>query len=152
MPGHCRAPIAEAIARQAARLDYAPAFQSGHAPAFLLASRLSQLAPDGLDHVFLCNSGSEAVDSALKIALAYHKLAGASTRTRFVSREKAYHGSALGGTSVGGMPQNRTLFEPLLDVDQLRTHLFPRAPGLCARRAGLGRRPCRRSLLPLGAR
>jgi beta-alanine--pyruvate transaminase len=119
--GHCRAPIAEAIARQAARLDYAPAFQAGHAPAFLLASRLSQLAPDGLDHVFLCNSGSEAVDSALKIALAYHKLAGASARTRFVSREKAYHGSALGGTSVGGMPQNRTLFEPLLDVDQLRS-------------------------------
>ncbi len=119
--GHCRKPIAEAIARQAARLDYAPPFQIGHAPAFRLASRLSQLAPDGLDRVFFCNSGSEAVDSALKIALAYHKLAGASTRTRFVSREKAYHGSALGGTSVGGMPQNRTLFEPLLDVDQLRS-------------------------------
>jgi beta-alanine--pyruvate transaminase len=82
---------------------------------------LAALAPGDLDRVFFCNSGSEAVDSALKIALAYHKLAGASTRTRFVSRERSYHGACLGGTSVGGIPQNRNLFEPLLDVDQLRS-------------------------------
>jgi beta-alanine--pyruvate transaminase len=119
--GHCRAPIVEAIRRQAGRLDYAPAFQTGHAQGFQLAARLAALAPGDLDRVFFCNSGSEAVDSALKIALAYHKLAGASTRTRFVSRERSYHGACLGGTSVGGIPQNRNLFEPLLDVDQLRS-------------------------------
>ena len=116
--GHCREPIVEAIRRQAGRLDYAPAFQVGHAQ---LASRLAKLAPRELDHVFFCNSGSEAVDSALKIALAYHKLAGASTRTRFVSRDRSYHGSCFGGTSVGGIAPNRNLFEPLLDVDQIRS-------------------------------
>jgi beta-alanine--pyruvate transaminase len=119
--GHCREPIVEAIRHQAGRLDYAPAFQGGHAPAFHLAARVARLAPRGLDHVFFCNSGSEAVDTALKIALAYHKLAGASARTRFVSRERSYHGSCFGGTSVGGIAQNRNLFEPLLDVDQLRS-------------------------------
>jgi beta-alanine--pyruvate transaminase len=119
--GHCRAPIIEAISRQAARLDYAPSFQAGHAAAFQLTSRLAKLAPGELDRVFFCNSGSEAVDTALKIALAYHKLAGASTRTRFVSRERSYHGSCLGGTSVGGIAQNRNLFEPLLDTIQLRS-------------------------------
>jgi beta-alanine--pyruvate transaminase len=119
--GHCRAPIVEAIRRQAGRLDYAPSFQVAHAPPFQLATRLAKLAPGDLDRVFFCNSGSEAVDTALKLALAYHKLAGASTRTRFVSRERSYHGSCLGGTSVGGIPQNRNLFEPLLDVDQLRS-------------------------------
>ena len=119
--GHCREPIVEAIRRQAGRLDYAPAFQAGHAPAFHLAARLAKLAPDPLQRVFLCNSGSEAVDTALKIALAYHKLVGASTRTRFVSRERSYHGSCFGGTSVGGIAPNRNLFEPLLDVDQLRS-------------------------------
>jgi len=119
--GHCREPIVEAIRHQAGRLDYAPSFQAAHAPAFQLASRLAKLAPGDLDHVFFCNSGSEAVDTALKIALAYHKLAGQSTRTRFVSRDRSYHGSCLGGTSVGGIPQNRNLFEPLLDVDRLRS-------------------------------
>jgi len=119
--GHCRAPIVEAIARQAAKLDYAPAFQAGHAPAFRLASRLAAMAPRGLDHVFFCTSGSEAVDSALKIALAYHKLAGASSRTRFVSRDKSYHGACLGGTSLGGIAPNRNLFEPLFDVDRMRS-------------------------------
>ncbi|HAH66378.1 MAG TPA: aspartate aminotransferase family protein [Rhizobiales bacterium] len=119
--GHCREPVVEAIRRQAGRLDYAPAFQTAHAPAFALASRLAKLAPGDLNHVFFCNSGSEAVDTALKIALAYHKLAGQSTRTRFISRERSYHGSCLGGTSLGGIPQNRNLFEPLLDVDLLRS-------------------------------
>src|SRR5680860_610762 len=119
--GHCREPIVEAISRQAAWLDYAPPFQAGHARAFQLAARLAKLAPGDLDRVFFCNSGSEAVDTALKIALAYHKLSGASTRTRFVGRERAYHGSCFGGTSVGGIPANRNLFEPLLDVDRLPT-------------------------------
>ena len=150
--GHCREPIVEAIRRQAGRLDCAPAFQAGHAPAFHLAGRLAKLAPGDLDRVFFCNSGSEAVDTALKIALGYHKLAGASTRTRFVSRERSYHGSCIGGTSVGGIAQNRNLFEPLLDVDQLRSHLFARAAGLRPRRAGMGRRPRRRPVLPAGAR
>jgi beta-alanine--pyruvate transaminase len=118
--GHCREPIVEAIRRQAGRLDCAPAFQAGHPPAFHLAGRLAKLAPGDLDRVFFCNSGSEAVDTALKIALGFHKLAGASTRTRFVSRERSYHGACIGGTSVGGIAQNRNLFEPLLDVDQLR--------------------------------
>ncbi len=117
--GHCRAPIVEAITKQAARLDYAPAFQLGHAPAFQLASRLAALAPGDLDHVFFCSSGSEAVDTALKIALAYHKLSGQSTRTRFIGRERGYHGACFGGTSVGGIAQNRNLFEPLLQVDRL---------------------------------
>jgi beta-alanine--pyruvate transaminase len=119
--GHCPTPIVEAIRRQAGRLDYAPAFQAGHAGAFHLAARLAKLAPADLDRVFFCNSGSEAVDTALKLALAYQKLAGASTRTRFVSRERSYHGSCLGGTSVGGIAPNRNLFEPLLDVDRLRS-------------------------------
>ncbi len=117
--GHCRAPIVEALHKQAARLDYAPAFQLGHAPAFRLASKLAALAPRELNHVFFCSSGSEAVDTALKIALAYHKLSGQSTRTRFIGRERGYHGSCFGGTSVGGIPQNRNLFEPLLQVDRL---------------------------------
>jgi len=117
--GHCRQPIVEAVVRQASRLDYAPAFQMGHAPAFTLAARLAALAPGDLDRVFFGNSGSEAVDTALKLALAYHKLSGASTRTRFIGRDRAYHGSCIGGTSVGGIPANRNLFEPLLDVDRL---------------------------------
>ena len=112
--GHCRAPIVEALQKQIATLDYARAFQLGHAPAFRLASKLSGLAPGDLNHVFFCNSGSEAVDTALKIALAYHKLSGQSTRTRFIGRERGYHGAYFGGTSVGGIPQNRNLFEPLL--------------------------------------
>ncbi len=117
--GHCRAPIIDAITNQASRLDYAASFQLGHAGAFRLASKLAALAPGDLNHVFFCNSGSEAVDTALKIALAYHKLSGQSTRIRFIGRERGYHGACFGGTSVGGIPQNRNLFEPLLQVDRL---------------------------------
>ncbi len=117
--GHCRTSIVEALQKQVAKLDYAPAFQLGHVPAFSLASKLTALAPGDLNHVFFCNSGSEAVDTALKIALAYHKLSGQSTRTRFIGRERGYHGACFGGTSVGGIPQNRNLFEPLLKVDRL---------------------------------
>jgi beta-alanine--pyruvate transaminase len=129
--GHCRTQIVEAIARQAGRLDYALAFQMGHAPAFTLASRLAALAPGDLDHVFFANSGSEAVDTALKLALGYHKLSGASTRTRFIGRERAYHGSCFGGTSVGGIPANRNLFEPLLDVDRLPSTYLREREAFC---------------------
>jgi beta-alanine--pyruvate transaminase len=117
--GHCRQPIVDAIAKQAGRLDYAPAFQMGHGAAFTLAGRLAALAPGDLDRVFFANSGSEAVETALKLSLAYHKLSGASTRTRFIGRDRAYHGCGFGGTSVGGIPANRNLFEPLLDVGRL---------------------------------
>ncbi|HEY2136807.1 MAG TPA: aspartate aminotransferase family protein, partial [Xanthobacteraceae bacterium] len=118
--GHNRAPIVAAIQRQAAELDYAPAFQCGHPQAFELANRISALAPADLDHVFFCNSGSEAVDTALKIALAYHAVRGEGTRTRLIGRERGYHGVGFGGISVGGIVNNRKLFGTLLaGVDHL---------------------------------
>jgi beta-alanine--pyruvate transaminase len=118
--GHNREPIVAAIQRQAAELDYAPAFQCGHPQAFELASRISALAPADLDHVFFCNSGSEAVDTALKIALAYHAVRGEGARTRLIGRERGYHGVGFGGISVGGIVANRKLFGTLLaGVDHL---------------------------------
>ncbi|MGI8839473.1 MAG: aspartate aminotransferase family protein [Caulobacteraceae bacterium] len=122
--GHCRPKIVEAIARQARELDFAPAFQLGHPLAFELAARLAALFPPGLDQVFFCNSGSEAVDTALKIALAYQRAVGQGARTRLIGRERAYHGVGFGGISVGGMVGNRRAFGPLLPgVDHLRhTH------------------------------
>ncbi|HEY2482925.1 MAG TPA: aminotransferase class III-fold pyridoxal phosphate-dependent enzyme, partial [Caulobacteraceae bacterium] len=122
--GHARPKIVEAIARQAGELDFAPTFNLGHPLVFELASRLRGVLPDRLDHVFFCNSGSEAVDSALKIALAYQRAAGQGTRTRFIGRERGYHGVGFGGISVGGMVANRRTFGPLLPgVDHMRhTH------------------------------
>ncbi len=118
--GHNRDPIVEAIQRQAAELDYAPAFQFSHPKAFELASRIAALAPGDLDHVFFCNSGSEAVDSALKIALAYHNVSGRGSRTRLIGRERGYHGVGFGGISVGGIVTNRKFFGSLLaGVDHL---------------------------------
>ena len=118
--GHGRTQIAEAIGRQAATLDYAPPFQFGIPQAFELASRIADLAPKGLDHVFFCNSGSEAADTALKIALAYHQISGQGSRTRLIGRERDYHGVGFGGTSVGGMVNNRKMFGTLLTgVDHL---------------------------------
>ena len=118
--GHNRDPIVAAIQRQAAELDYAPAFQFGHPHAFELASRIAALAPGDLDHVFFCNSGSEAVDTALKIALAYHNVRGEGARTRLIGRERGYHGVGFGGISVGGMVNNRKFFGSLLaGVDHL---------------------------------
>ena len=112
--GHCHPKIVAAIAEQAATLDYATAFQLGHPTAFRAAERVAGMAPKGLDAVFFVNSGSEAVDTALKIALAYHGARGESARTRFVGRERGYHGAGFGGTSVGGIGANRKGFGPLL--------------------------------------
>ena len=118
--GHNRDPIVEAISRQAAELDYAPAFQFAHPKSFELASRVVALAPADLNRVFFCNSGSEAVDTALKIAIAYHNVRGEGTRTRLIGRERGYHGVGFGGISVGGIVNNRKFFGPLLaGVDHL---------------------------------
>jgi beta-alanine--pyruvate transaminase len=118
--GHNRDPIVHAIQAQAAELDYAPAFQMSHPKAFELASRLAAMAPADLDHVFFCNSGSEAVDTALKIALAYHNIRGEGARTRLIGRERGYHGVGFGGISVGGIVANRKFFGSLLTgVDHL---------------------------------
>lgn len=118
--GHNRPKIVEAIQKQAAELDFAPTFQFGHPKVFQLASRIAALAPEGMDHVFFCNSGSEAVDSALKIALAYHNIRGEGQRTRLIGRERGYHGVGFGGISVGGMSPNRKFFGALLaGVDHL---------------------------------
>jgi beta-alanine--pyruvate transaminase len=120
--GHCREPIVKAIQEMAATLDYSPAFQYGHPKVFELSSRLALLAPGDLDYAFFCNSGSEAVDTALKIALAYHKAKGEGSRTRFIGRERGYHGIGFGGISVGGMGPNRKQFGNMLTgVDHLNT-------------------------------
>jgi beta-alanine--pyruvate transaminase len=119
--GHCRAEIAEAIARQARELDYAPGFQMGHPLAFEAASRVARIMPTGLDRIFFTNSGSESVDTALKIALAYHRARGESQRHRFIGRERGYHGVGFGGISVGGIAANRKPFSANLmpGVDHL---------------------------------
>ena len=123
--GHKRPKIVEAIQKQAEELDYAPAFQMGHPKAFELANRIVDIAPEGMDHVFYANSGSEAVESALKIAIAYHRARGEGSRTRLIGRERGYHGVNFGGISVGGIVNNRKHFGALLNgVDHLpHTHL-----------------------------
>ncbi|WP_460194375.1 omega-aminotransferase AptA [Thermosynechococcus sp. FA-CM-4201] len=122
--GHCRPEIVSAIAQQAATLDFAPTFQMGHPGPFQVADRLRAMTPDPLNHVFFANSGSEAVDTALKIALAYHRLRGEGTRQRLIGRERGYHGVGFGGISVGGIAPNRKFFGSLLaGVDHLpHTH------------------------------
>ncbi len=122
--GHCRPKIAEAIAAQAKKLDFAPSFQMGHPIAFEFADRLSAIAPKGLGRVFYTNSGSESADTALKIALAYHRVRGEAGRFRLIGRERGYHGVNFGGISVGGMVANRKMFGTLLSgVDHIRhTH------------------------------
>jgi len=108
--GHGRREIADAVARQLTTMEFAPTFQMGHPRAFELANRLAALAPPGMDRVFFTNSGSESVDTALKIAIAYHRARGAGERTRFIGREKGYHGVGFGGISVGGMVNNRKIY------------------------------------------
>jgi beta-alanine--pyruvate transaminase len=118
--GHNRDPIVEAIKAEASAIDYAPPFQFANPKAFTLANRIAALAPADLDHVFFCNSGSEAADTALKIALAYHNVRGEASRVRLIGRERGYHGVGFGGISVGGMGPNRKQFGALLaGVDHL---------------------------------
>ena len=105
--GHANPHIVSAIREAAGRLDYAPAFQFAHPDVFALSHRLALMAPGDLDHVFYASSGSEAVDTALKIALSYHRRRGEGHRTRFIGRERGYHGVGFGGISVGGMGPNR---------------------------------------------
>jgi beta-alanine--pyruvate transaminase len=123
--GHCRPKIVEAVQRQVAELDYAPAFQMGHPIVFEFANRLVDIAPKGMDHVFFTNSGSESVETALKIALAYQRARGEGSRFRLIGRERGYHGVNFGGISVGGIVSNRKMFGTLLTgVDHMpHTHL-----------------------------
>ena len=123
--GHGRKEISQAVAAQLETMDYAPPFQMGHPPAFALANAVVKIAPQGLDHVFFTNSGSESVDTALKIALAYHRVRGEATRTKLIGRERGYHGVGFGGISVGGISPNRKMWSASMvpGVDHLsHTH------------------------------
>jgi len=124
--GHCRPEIAQAVAEQLQTLDYTPSFLRGHPGAFALADRVAALTPKGLDHVFFCNSGSEAIDTAIKVAFAYHLARNEGQRTYLISRERAYHGVNIGGTALGGMVRNRETFGALMPaVLHLRHTLLP---------------------------
>jgi beta-alanine--pyruvate transaminase len=123
--GHCHPRIAEAVSRQMRQLDYVAAFNMSHPSAFLLADRIAGLAPEQLNHVFFTTGGSDAVDTALKIAMGYHRINGDATRFRFIGRERGYHGVGMGGISVGGMVANRKMFATMMmpGVDHLpQTH------------------------------
>jgi beta-alanine--pyruvate transaminase len=124
--GHCRPEIAQAVAEQLQTLDYTPSFMRGHPLAFEFAERVAELTPKGVDHVFFCNSGSEAVDTAMKVAFAYHLARNEAQRTYFVSRERAYHGVNVGGTALSGMVKNRETFGALMPgILHLRHTLLP---------------------------
>lgn len=119
--GHGRNAISEAVSQQISQLDYAPTFQMGHPLPFKLAEKLVKHSPEGMDKVFFTNSGSESVETALKIALGYHRAKGNGTKTRLIGREKGYHGTNFGGISVGGLGNNRRFFGNLLnDVDHMK--------------------------------
>ena len=122
--GHCRPKIVEAVKRQVAEMDFAPTFQMGHPVAFEFAERLAQIAPPGFSRVFFTNSGSESADTALKIALAYHRARGEAGRYRLIGRERGYHGVNFGGMAVGGITANKKVFGPgVAGVDHIRhTH------------------------------
>lgn len=129
--GHGRTEISDAIARQAATLDYSPAFQYGHPLSFTLANKIVELMPQGLDHVFFTGSGSESADTSLKMARAYWRAKGLGSKTRLIGREKGYHGVNFGGISVGGIGANRKMFGHGVDADhlphtQLATNAFSR--------------------------
>lgn len=124
--GHGRKEISAAVHHQIDQMDYAPTFQMGHPKPFEFAERLIKHTPDGINKVFFTNSGSESVDTALKIALAYHRAKGQGERTRLIGREKGYHGVGFGGISVGGLVNNRKMFGTLLNgVDHMRHTLLP---------------------------
>lgn len=127
--GHCHPKIVDAVSRQIRELDYVAAFNMSHPAAFRLAERIASLAPEGLDHVFFTTGGSDAVDTALKIAIGYHRIRGDATRYRLVGRERGYHGVGFGGISVGGMVANRKMFATAMlpGVDHLpHTHCLPK--------------------------
>lgn len=130
--GHGRREITDAVTRQLQELEYAPHFQFGHPASFQLASRLTQILPGDLERVFFCSSGSEAIDTAMKIALAYHAAQGEGQRTRFVSRERAYHGVNIGGTSLSGIMRNREAFGATLPNIVHMRHTWP-GPGTFVR-------------------
>src|SRR2546425_6642355 len=111
--GHGHPKIAEAVSRQVKELDYSPAFQMGHPKIFSLAERIVELAPAGMGQVFFANSGSEAVDTALKIAVAYHRMKGEAARTRLIGRERGYHGVGIGGGFVGRLPAHPQMVSAL---------------------------------------
>ncbi|MCM2131115.1 aminotransferase class III-fold pyridoxal phosphate-dependent enzyme [Larsenimonas rhizosphaerae] len=123
--GHNRREIQQAVARQLETLDYSPAFQYAHPQAFTLAKRLASMAPEGLDHVFFTNSGSDAADTAIKMARAYWRLRGRPEKIRLIGRAKGYHGVNVGGTSVGGIGPNRMAYGPLLETSHLPHTLQP---------------------------
>lgn len=129
--GHGRTEIAEAIGKQAATMDYSPAFQYGHPLSFELANRIRELTPDGLDYVFFTGSGSESADTSLKMARAYWRAKGMGSKTRLIGREKGYHGVNFGGISVGGIVGNRKVFGQGIEADHL-PHTQP-APGASTR-------------------
>ena len=147
MPAIAGPKIVEAIAEQAAEMDYAPAFQMGHPKAFELANALVGIAPEGLNHVLYTNSGSESVETALKVALAYHRVKGDGSRFRLIGRERGYHGVNFGGISVGGIVTNRKMFGTLLTgVDHMPHTHTPGKNAVHPRRArGRRRRPRRRA-------
>ena len=117
--GHCRPEITEAVSKQMATLDYSPGFQFGHPLSFELANKIKELTPAGLDYVFFTSSGSEAADTALKMARAYWRAKGQAGKTRLIGREKGYHGVNFGGISVGGLPANRKMFGQTIEADHL---------------------------------
>jgi beta-alanine--pyruvate transaminase len=125
--GHARKPIIQAIQAQAEELDYAPSFQFGHPKVFAAAARIAALAPADLDHVFFAGSGSEAVDTALKIAIAYWNVSGKGSKTRLIGRERGYHGVGFGGISVGGIVSNRKFFGGLLTGTDHLPHTYDRS-------------------------
>lgn len=123
--GHSRKEIQEAVARQLGTLDYSPAFQYGHPLSFMLSERVADLMPGDLNHVFYTNSGSECADTAVKMARAYWRLKGQSTKTKMIGRARGYHGVNIAGTSLGGIGGNRKMFGQLMDVDHLPHTLQP---------------------------
>ncbi|MHA1190552.1 MAG: aminotransferase class III-fold pyridoxal phosphate-dependent enzyme, partial [Alphaproteobacteria bacterium] len=122
--GHGRAEIADAVHAQMMQNDYSPHFQLGHPGSFALASKLSRILPEPFNHVFFSNSGSEAIDTALKMVMAYHRARGDSQRLRFVSRERAYHGVNMGGVSLSGMVKNRETFPVVMPNIVMLRHTF----------------------------
>ena len=123
--GHARPEITEAVSRQMAELDFCPPFQFGHPKAFELATKIADLMPGDLNHVFYTNSGSESADTSLKMARAYWQLKGETRKTRFIGRLKGYHGVNYGGVAVGGIPANKKLFDEVLETDHLSHTMLP---------------------------